>query len=153
MKEKMRGSVSKLYSTPRRFDVTTIMVVTAAYAVLINVLRLFSVPSLEIVLFAGFVTLVGVGQAVLFRGKRPRLASILIGIVCGGLYCFVMPHWGIPFTVSRMMIPEVWLMAGILGTIGGTITGYLSGASVGGVFCFSEYICGQLKRTNKKDIG
>ena len=69
-----------IYSAPRRFDLATIMVVTLAYALLLAGLRLLRMPPSGVLHVAGCITCVGIGQALLFRGKRPRLSSILVGV-------------------------------------------------------------------------
>jgi hypothetical protein len=125
----------KLYSAPRRFDLFTIMIVTAAYALLLSSMSALRFPPIASVFVAAFITIVGVGQAVLFGGRQPRLASAVSGTVAYfvGWVCFALmePSWGMGY----MIIPGL-LMSGILGSP----LGYLAGVLVGGVFLVADVV-------------
>jgi ABC-type proline/glycine betaine transport system permease subunit len=72
---------AKVYSVPRRYDLTTMFVVSTAFALLFAGMRILEWPK-EAALTTGlFITLVGLGQAMLFGGKSPRLASVVVGVV------------------------------------------------------------------------
>ena len=62
----------------------------------------------------GFITLVGVGQAFLFHGQRPRLASILMGLLC-----YTAPSLATWFIGNRMMPPGFVMMMLGNGIVGG----------------------------------
>jgi len=91
---------------------------------------------------AMFFTVVGISQAVLFKGRNPRRASILTGMVLGlliGLACNAVAlkslfslgngryfwHWHI---IERCIVME------ILSAIIGAFAGYLAGGATAGVF-------------------
>src|SRR3954462_162592 len=69
----------KIYSAPRRFDLSTIFVVTLAYSMLFGVMNAASFPPGVSAVVAGFISLVAIGQAFLFGGRQPRTASVLVG--------------------------------------------------------------------------
>jgi uncharacterized membrane protein len=123
-------SSTKLYSAPRRFDLATILVVTLAYAVLFGALRLLHADHIVVLMIAGLISCVGVGQALLFQGKRPRLASLLIGVVVSCCVCVidivVLGDW--PFIVVAL----------VSSAVSGLIFGYLAGVAVGSVFLVSD---------------
>ena len=81
----VRSSRPKVYSAPRRFDLTTIFVVTSAYAVLFAVMTALKLPPSVSLISAGFITTVGIGHALLFRGLKPRTASLLVGAAVYGI--------------------------------------------------------------------
>lgn len=70
----------RIYSAPRRFDLFTVMIVTAAYALLLGGMSALRFPPVVSGYVAGFITLVGIGQAVLFGGRWPRFASVVSGM-------------------------------------------------------------------------
>lgn len=146
--DSVRSSRPKVYSAPRRFDLSTIMVVTAAYALMFSVINaLFSSfgGAAGISIMVGvFVTLVGVGQAFMFGGRRPRTASILVGTI---LTCLIM--FGSMALFARgggasFMLP--WVL--VYGVMTGAIYGYLAGVMVGGVFLVSDWIRRRFKRNS-----
>lgn len=144
--DSVRSSRPKVYSAPRRFDLSTIMVVTAAYALLFGVINmLFSSfgGAAGISSMVGlFVTFVGIGQAFMYGGRKPRTASILVGVI---LTCSIMLGPMVLFDSGRRvptMLP--WIL--IYGTVTGAIYGYLAGVMVGGVFLVSDWLRRRFKR-------
>jgi putative addiction module component (TIGR02574 family) len=125
----------KLYSAPRRFDLFTIMIVTAAYAVLLSGMNALRFPPIVSFFVAAFITMVGIGQAALFGGRQPRLASAVSGAVayflCWLFFALMNPRWDIAF----MIIPGLLLSA-----IAGSPLGYLAGVLVGGVFLVADVL-------------
>src|SRR6266478_1498195 len=90
------------YCVPRRFGIGTILVVTTAFAGLLAFLRWFGAPPQAVGFLLGYISLVGLGQAVLFRGCRPRLASIATGSVCMLLLVVVV----MAFNRTHMPVPR-----------------------------------------------
>jgi len=129
----VKHPAQKIYSAPRRFDLFTIMVVTAAYAILLSGMSALEFYPLVSCSVAGFITLVGVGQPLLFRGRYPRLASVVMGATLYFFGCLVFaylhPRWGV-----LPMIPFALIASGIFGSF----FGYLAGAMVGGVFLVAD---------------
>ncbi len=127
---------TSLYSAPRRFDVATIMVVTLAYAVLFGLLRLLRMSLGAVAVIAGFVTCVGLAQALLFGGKRPRLASIVISqVYIIGVYCYAAVLWDA--SPLWLMDPMVWLVWTVI-AVTAAVVGYLTGAVIGSVFLLCD---------------
>jgi hypothetical protein len=73
------------YGVPRRFGLGTIFIVTAvfalAFAILDAALTSYEFPAEGIPGIVSVVAVIGAGQAFLFQGRRPRLASIVSGMV------------------------------------------------------------------------
>ncbi|HET6880094.1 MAG TPA: hypothetical protein VFI31_08060 [Pirellulales bacterium] len=70
------------FGVPSRFGIGTLLVVTAAYALLLTLLRsLLDWDPRAIVWFVVFVSLVGAGQMLLFGSRRPRQASLITGAI------------------------------------------------------------------------
>jgi hypothetical protein len=114
-----RSGETKIYAAPRRFDLATIFIVTVAYSLLFSAMSLLQFPPVVSLVIAGFVTLVGIAQAVIFS------IGMLAWWVFGG---------------SRSFPPSVILIFGSFIVIGGAVLGYLSGALIGGVFMLAEYL-------------
>jgi hypothetical protein len=125
---------SKLYAVPRRFDLATIFIVTLAYSLMFGVMSLLSFPPIASLLISGFITLVGAGQALLFRGNRPRAASLIIGATLYSLGTIaVWLYFG-----QRAYPPETLVGFIVFGVIFGAMLGYISGVIVGGVFLLAD---------------
>jgi hypothetical protein len=137
----------KVYSVPRRYDLATLMAVTFAYALLFGGMRFWEFPPLAVGGVSLFVTLVGLGQAVLFRGRRPRAASAVMGIL--GFSAVL--AWIVISNNDPISLPA----AAIYSSIWGTILGYLAGVLVAGVFLIAELIRRLLRRlsTRKPAVG
>jgi len=70
---------------PRRFGIGTMMILTAMYAVLFSLLTTLGAPHVVFAAIAIYVTGVGLCQVLLYKGKNPRKASIVGGVIM----CFV----------------------------------------------------------------
>lgn len=127
----------KVYSAPRRFDLATIFVVTAAYSLGLGMLRGFGTPPIVVLYIAVFITAVGVGQPILFGGTKPRLASVLMGIGA-----FFVGTLSLPL-VGRLHIgdfSEQIAFALLFSAPFGGGLGYVAGALVGGVFLVADKV-------------
>ncbi len=72
---------------PFQFGISTLLAVTAMYAVLFSVLRSLALPPVVFTETAVFLTAIALGQRLLFGGLRPILASAIIGIcLCTGFF-------------------------------------------------------------------
>ena len=133
---------TRIYSAPRVFDVATLFVVTFAYAILFSVLS-FSINPKSTILWGGcIVTFIGLCQAILFKGSKPRLASV----IGGGLAAFVLL---LCLEQMRRSPPSV-LAVSIIGLCSATVgcgLGYLTGAVVGGVFLIADKLRQRIGRS------
>jgi hypothetical protein len=84
---------AKVYSAPRRFDLATIFVVTFAYSLLFAAMNVFGFLPMVSLIVGIFITLVGAGQALLFGGHHPRVASVLTGAIAN-----------VPLTLTTVML-------------------------------------------------
>jgi len=137
---------AKVYSVPRRYDLATLMAVTLAYALLFGAMRLLQAPPALIGFVSLFITLVGLGQALLFRGRRPRAASIVVGVLSLEAwlawlliqaYAETRPPGEVIFFFAFMAIFFVFL---------GTLLGYIAGTVIAGVFLVADLIRQLLRR-------
>jgi hypothetical protein len=126
---------SGLYSAPRRFDLATIFVVTAAYSILFGAMSAFDYyfGPLAKVAVGILVTVVAVAQAFYKDVANPRGVSVVTGAITQTTMMILIeifaPH----------LFPEPGLIVFILyGLIGGAVSGYLAGVLVGGVFLVAD---------------
>ena len=137
----------KLHSVPRRFDLVTLLVVTLAYAVLFGALRLMRLGPKDIGQVGGFVTCVGIGQALLFGGKRPRVASMLVGVVClVGIYLASALTADASLLEFHYLALPVWMSIAICGAI----SGYFAGVAIGLVFLVSDTISTAMRQRKRR---
>ncbi len=139
------------FGVPRRFGIGTMLVVTAMYAVLFAVLRAIGLSPLDFGVIVLFFTAVGLGQAILFGGKRPRVASRIVGAsfsLSVGLVRFF--HHEMTSGVS-IPLPLHYLCIGILFSLFfGLLWGYVAGVLISGVFLMLDKL-GRLRGKAKNE--
>lgn len=118
------------FGVPRRFGIGTILVVTTAFGLLLSLLQALGAPPGVVWFVIAFVSLVGLGQMLLFGAKQPRMASIVVGAICLPLMTFATFVFASPRGADSEEAVCVTFAAAIFG--GGF--GYLAGGVVAGVF-------------------
>lgn len=129
----VKEPIGKVYSAPRRFDLATIFVVTAAFSLILAAMKWMSLPPLAICFVAGFIAITGIAQAMLFGGRKPRRASAFTGIVMYLLFLLV-PAMLYP----RLNGGDWYLGILVICVVYGSILGYVAGALVGGIFLVAD---------------
>jgi hypothetical protein len=118
---------------PRRFGIGTMLIITTMYAVLFAVMQTLRLPLEGFVLVSLFFTAIGFGQMLLFKGRRPRRASIIVG-ACA-YPCLAVGSVGF---VQRNLDYQsffFFLFPGLVCFIPtGAIMGYLAGMLIAAVF-------------------
>ncbi len=118
---------------PRRFGVGTLLLFTTMVALLFGLTQAAGVPPVVPISLAVFFTLVGLGQMLLFGGKKPRLASFLVGgVACcapvlAGAVADVVASGG--FQLIELMVPAL-----LFAFLFGGVMGYVAGCLLAGVF-------------------
>ena len=118
----------KQTGVPRRFGVGVMLVITTMYALLFALLSGLGFPPLAFVTIALFFTGVGLGQAFLYKGRDPRKASIVAGLVLTPLALIVV---GIDTGSDPAGFLVLYIFSGL-----GALPGYLAGGLIAGVFLF-----------------
>jgi len=130
---------------PRRFGVFLMMLMVTLYAILFSMLRMLRATNLVFGLFALLFTGIGIGQAVLFGGRYPRLASIWIGAilvpieVCASVliqkpaFLVFTGPWAGTFTALALVV--VFLLS----VLPGAVFGYLFGTLTAGGFYLVDW--------------
>ena len=118
---------------PRRFSIGTMMILVTAFAVLFAVLKTFSAPPAAFIVITIFVGGIAACQSLLFKGKKPRLASVIGGSVMYGVGMIVATiasshHEGIDYEMELVYYGALWTLA-----IGGPL-GYIVGCFVASIF-------------------
>lgn len=131
---------SGIYSVPRRFDLATIFVVTAAYSILLGGLTALDATPIIKTLVAGFVTIVAVAQASLEKRIHPRGTSILAGAIAYSIITAIV------WLELRRHVPIPFIAVAIAGVLLGGFFGYLTGTVVGGVFLVADVLRGRFER-------
>ncbi len=144
----MHRTKKTIYSVPRTLDLASVMVLTAGYAFLIAGLQRLAFQNTAIVYAVALITCVGIGQAVFFKAKAPRAASLLIGSFFGIAFSVfwtrsLFRRSDLGFLMLGYLPPgffESWLWLFSAGIAFGLLIGYLAGACVGGTFLFSYHL-------------
>jgi hypothetical protein len=110
-------------------------VVTTAYALIMGGMSALGAHPAVTATVAGYVTLVGICQAVLFGGRKPRRASMLVGATIHTL----------PMVMALLIVPQPIRPLAILTGLGsavvnGALLGYLAGVLVAGVFLVADIL-------------
>jgi hypothetical protein len=124
------------------------MAVTLAYALLFGVMRFLQAPPALIGFVSLFITLVGLGQALLFRGRHPRAASLVAGILAWSACAVLIYAWDHPGGGTPR--PGYWTdllkIFAISAVCPGAILSYLTGTLVAGLFLVADVIRRLLRR-------
>lgn len=121
----------------RRFSIGMLFAVTTVYAVLLAGMRMLDFQVVTIIFWLVFFTGAGLGQPILFGGKSPRVASMVLGAVLLPLetivllaYLYTSDGGGIaPNDIPPLVVLCVPL---------GAPTGYLAGCLAAGVFFLAD---------------
>jgi hypothetical protein len=135
-----RSRGTRIYSAPRRFDLATVFVVTTAYCLLFAAMGAMGASGVVTLVIAGFITLVGIGQAVLYGGQRPRKASVVVGIGLTWIGCAMPLVLSGARMIGNGMILGTVLYAATYGSALGALLGYLAGTVVAGVFLVTDRV-------------
>jgi hypothetical protein len=140
-----RSARPLVYSAPRRFDLATIFVVTTAFALLFAGISALQLPPYLNLIVAAYIAIVGVSQAFLFRGLRPRTSSLLVGIAT--YWTFTVGYF---YLLNSRIYPTSMLGTMLAsGLMTGAVLGYVAGALVGGVFLIANFLRNRLSRFRK----
>ena len=140
------ASVSRETGVPRRFSVGILLIITSMYSVLFSVLKAFRIPLDGFVVVSLFLTAVGVAQMLLFKGQRPRRASVIAGA------CFLpILFLGVATYEGMFSLPAfgeyVFLIAlTIGGGLAGALNGYVAGYLIALVFLVIDKLQAGRKR-------
>jgi hypothetical protein len=90
-------------------------------------------------LVALFFTAIGLGQMLLFQGKRPRRASVIVG----GCLCPFLVFSGFALASIVELEPSFFVGGICMGTVSipiGAVMGYLAGMLIAGVFLLIDML-------------
>ena len=132
---------------PRRFSMGTIFVLMTVFAVLFRLLVLCGAPANTTGVICLFFAAVSAGQMLLFRGARPRAASVIVGAIsCPAILTAVTldelttEFTGMAPIAAGMNNVAAFISACILLAMPGLGLGYFAGGMVASIF----YILGKL---------
>lgn len=140
---------SDLYTAPRRFDLATIFVVTAAYSLVLGGLTAMGWPPVFKVIVSLFAAAIAVAQALFKTRANPRSVSIVTGVAVGTLFTWI----GYAAGAHRVLPIPLPVATILLGLVVGSISGYLIGTCVGGVFLVADMVRGKFERREVNDGG
>ena len=137
-------STAEPVGIPRRFSVGVMMLFVIMYAVLFATLTSLGVPPAWFLFITVFITGVGVSQAVLFGGRRPRDASLLAGIYMWMLITLAAVPWLSWEGTSGSDVAEIVAFSMLGSIVAGPPCGYCAGALVAGIFLFIRQDCEEM---------
>jgi Putative addiction module component len=125
----------------RHFSLSTLLLIVGAYGVLLGVLAALRMPPIITLDIAIFVTAVGLAQAFLFGGRKPRRASVISGGVVACLLAGGQTYWYLldsKYPEGVAWAPYVAIAATIIGAVHGIIFGYIVGRLIGLLFVWGD---------------
>ena len=140
------NTASRPVGVPRRFGVGSLLVVTAAFAILLGAMKSLQVDPIVMGLVAAFIAVVGAGQAVLFGGKAPRKASMVAGMLFPLVVGFLVFVYAVVARgrLSGFEFGEFFVNIVLLCVLGMPL-GYVAGGLAAGVFLAIERVWGRSK--------
>jgi hypothetical protein len=136
---------SDLYSAPRRFDLATIFVVTAAYSILFGAMAAMDFGPLAKITVGFLVTTVAASQAFYQNVANPRGVSVVAGAITMSVMLVLLTLF-----VKEWRDQPIFVVVVLFGLVGGAIAGYLSGVLVGGVFLIADALRKRFERRSKQ---
>ena len=144
-------------AVPRRYGVGSLLIVTAVMAMFLSTIQWLGGGPIDMGLGSAYFAAVGIGQAVLFGGKAPRRASMMVGILfplvvaftaslCGNIPQMLLLYLGL----WRAGIAHRYAVFAFYSVVFGAPAGYLIGSMVAAVFMAIERVWG---REEEKDEG
>lgn len=121
----------------RRFSIGMLFSVTTVYAVLLAVMRMLDFQATTIVFWLVFFTGAGLGQPILFGGKNPRVASLVLGAVLFPLEIFVLQTYRYVSGSGDVAVDDI-VSSTVLSVLVGAPTGYLAGCLAAGAFFLAD---------------
>jgi hypothetical protein len=129
-----------LFSAPRRFDLFTVLVAAAAYAVLFTIMRLLNFPVGAMAFIGGLCAAIAAGQALGEGRLSPRLASVFAAMIFWIIVAVVDVAVAWYSGTSDGELAARVAVAVISGIVWGVVSGYLVGVLVAGVFLVSFHL-------------
>ena len=129
---------SRIYSAPRRFDLATIFIATAAYSLLFGIMTLLDFAPVVKLYIGVLITIVGASQALLMNVLDARRASIMVGASVHTIFSLVL------FAMEPRFFGHSLIVAVLInGMAGGALFGYLAGVMAAGVFLVADLLRGK----------
>jgi hypothetical protein len=130
-------SPNKVYGMKRRFSLATIIAMIVAASLLLALLKALDVSPLISGLLLGQISFAALCQMALFGGRRPRLASMIAGVVFSWVTIIVTlcaeRH-------ARGPSPDEFLVGLFFWTVFGIALGYAAGGAVAGVLLLMDLV-------------
>lgn len=120
---------TRVYTVPRRWSVSTLLVATTLYALLCAGLRLVRAPAQILLVVSAFLVFVAIAQLIL--PQAPRLASAFAGVLffCIGSWVSAIRH-----APAAAMSADAFMVL----AFSGAILGYLAGSILAGIFLLAD---------------
>ncbi|MEM6691219.1 MAG: hypothetical protein AAF664_17470 [Planctomycetota bacterium] len=134
-------SIPSVFSAPRKLDLASAVVVTAAYAAVFALLRALGAPAQFGLFVIASLTTIALAQAALFQGKRPRLASAFAGTLSLAVTTMLLLPSG-PNQFSSDALANIVISI----VFWGSLWGYFAGIAIGSLFMLSHKLRSVLSR-------
>lgn len=123
---------------PRQFSVSGLLLVTLSFAVLFGILAAIGLPPIVFGVLATYLAGICIAQMLVFRGKKPREASLIAGAL---LFVFGLGVAIIAMYATGHRPPDgSFLVLVVIGPTIGAGTGYAAGGAVASVFLLARRI-------------
>jgi hypothetical protein len=119
---------------PRRFSIGTLMILIALFGILFAILKICNSPPFLFAIIGIYFVVIGASQAVLFKGKKPRTASIIVGGTFAFVIYIIMSIWITHVPVAQLKTLKDVIIVIFLGCF----FGYISGCLFASIFLVRE---------------
>ena len=132
--------MKRVYSFSRRFDLATVFIAVALWAVALTLCRILTFPW-QVTTFISFLLLVvALAQFLLSPLGRPRTVSVVAGVVYAVVGESVL--YGIPAGATLFIIPAMMM---------GALLGYVAGVCIAAAPLISDLIHSAVRRGSSRE--
>jgi hypothetical protein len=136
----------------RQFGLSQLLILITLFGMLFAILEICKAYAIVYLFVVIYFVIIGVAQAFLFKGNKPRKASVTVGgyiggffgLLCGGLIgTSILREIYNGITFFGIVLGPIIFFGGILigtaiGFINGCLDGYLAGCLIAGIFLVRE---------------
>jgi hypothetical protein len=123
---------------PRRFSLGAMFIVTTIFGVIFGFMKMANAQPAAYFVVLGVFVVFGGAQAILFKGKKPRLASVVTGATGGLIYGLAVIYRESGNLGEPILLIVLFFLVPLVCVIFGCVLGYIFGTLIASIFLFCD---------------